>query len=140
MMVFDTPITIRIVACATEVLNLGLADFLQSLGTYLVSQATLQAVRRLLPFGVVDFVDFLFFLDDLHDRERLAVPDLFLPKLELRERTVNQFSLTIRSDLPDFGHVLIGLLTAMADNHGALVMLEYGGSQERRGIDCNCAA
>ena len=83
---------------------------------------------------------FSFFLDDLHDRERLAVPDLFLPKLELRERTVNQFSLTIRSDLPDFGHVLIGLLTAMADNHGALVMLEYGGSQERRGIDCNCAA
>lgn len=44
MMVFDTPITIRIVACATEVLNVGRADLLQNLGTYLVSR-----------FGVVDF-------------------------------------------------------------------------------------
>ncbi len=137
MMVFDTPITIRIVACATKVLNVGRADLLQNPGTYLVSQPTQQAVRRLLRFGGVDFV---YFLDDLHDRARLAVPDLFLPKLELRKRTVNQFSLTIRSDLLGFGRVLIGLLTAMADDHGALVMLEYGGCQERRGIDCNCAA
>ena len=136
-MVYDTPITTRIVVCATEVLNVDCADFLQNLGTYFVSQPTKQAVRRLLRFGGVDFV---YFLDDLHDRARWAVPDLFLPKLELRKRTVNQFSLTIRSDLLGFGRVLIGLLTAMADDHGALVMLEYGGCQERRGIDCNCAA
>ena len=130
MMVYDTPITTRIVVCATEVLNVDCADFLQNLGTYLVSQPTQQAVRRLLRFGGVDFVDFLYSLDDLHDRARLAVPDLFLPNLELREHTVNQFSLTVRSDFLSFGHVLIGLLTAMADDYGALVMLEYGGSQE----------
>ena len=128
MMMYDTPITIRIVACATDVLNVDPADFLQNLGTYLVSQPTQQAVRRLLRFCGVGFVDFLYSLDDLHDRARLAVPDLFLPKLELREHTVNQFSLTTRSDLPGFGHVLIGLLAAMADDYGALVMLEYGGS------------
>ena len=129
-MVYDTPITTRIVVCATEVLNVDCADFLQNLGTYFVSQPTKQAVRRLLRFGGVDFVDFLYSLDDLHDRVRLAVPDLFLPNLELREHTVNQFSLTVRSDFLSFGHVLIGLLTAMADDYGALVMLEYGGSQE----------
>ena len=48
MMVYDTPITTRIVVCATEVLNVDCADFLQNLGTYLVSQPTQQAVRRLL--------------------------------------------------------------------------------------------
>ena len=122
MMVYDTPITSRIVTCATQALTLDRTDFLQNLGTYLVSQPSQQAVRRLLRFGGVDFVDFLYSLDDLHDRARLAVPDLFLPRLELREHTVNQFSLTIRSEFDGFGHVLIGLLTAMADDYGALVI------------------
>ncbi len=34
MMVYDTPVTTRIVVCATEVLNVDCADFLQNLGTY----------------------------------------------------------------------------------------------------------
>jgi len=129
MMVYDNSVTPRVVDCATEALGVERGDFLQNLGTYLVSQPSQQAVRRLLRFGGVDFVDFLYSLDDLYDRARLAVADLFLPRLELREHTVNQFSLTVRSDIDGFGHVLIGLLTAMADDYGALVMLEYGGRQ-----------
>ena len=129
MMVYDNDTTPRVIACATESLGVGRTDFLQNLGTYLVSQPSQQAVRRLLRFGGVNFVDFLYSLDDLHDRARLAVADLFLPRLELREHTGNQFSLTVRSEIDGFGQVLIGLLTAMADDYGALVMLEYGGRQ-----------
>ena len=129
MMVYEADITPRVISCATQVLKVDQADFLQNLGTYLVAQPTQRAVRRLLRFGGVDFVDFLYSIDDLHDRARLAVSDLNLPTLELREHTLNQFSLTVRSDVEGFGHVLIGLLTAMADDYGALVMLEYGGRQ-----------
>lgn len=131
MMVYDSEITPRVINCACQVLRADPADFLQNLGTYLVSQPSQQAVRRLLRFGGVDFVDFLHSLDDLNDRARLAVADLNLPRLELREHTSNQFSLLVRSDLAGFGHVFVGLLTAMADDYGALVMLEYGGRQER---------
>jgi hypothetical protein len=129
MMVYPTEVTARVIECACQALHTDRADFLQNLGTYLVSQPNQQAVRRLLRFGGVDFVDFLYSLDDLHDRARLAVSDLSLPQLELREHTVNQFSLTIRSELDGFGQVLVGLLTAMADDYGALVMLEHGGRQ-----------
>ena len=129
MMLYDGAITPRVIECAAQVLKAERADLLQNLGTYLVSQPTQQAVRRLLRFGGVDFVDFLYSLDDLHDRARLAVPDLYLPQLELREHTPNQFSLTVRSQLDGFGHVLVGLLTAMADDYGALVMLDCGGRQ-----------
>ena len=122
-------ITPQVIACATQTLNVERDEFLQNLGTYLVSQPSQQSVRRLLRFGGVDFVDFLYSLDDLQDRARLAVADLSLPQLELREHTVNQFSLTVRSNIAGFGHVLIGLLTAMADDYGALVMLEFGGRQ-----------
>ena len=129
MMVYDVAITPRVIESATQTLKIDRSDFLQNLGTYLVSQPSQQSVRRLLRFGGVDFVDFLYSLDDLQDRARLAVADLSLPQLELREHTVNQFSLTVRSDIAGFGHVLIGLLTAMADDYGALVMLEFGGRQ-----------
>ena len=129
MMLYDSAITPRVIRSATQVLKIDSADFLQSLGTYLVSQPSQQSVRRLLRFGGVDFVDFLYSLDDLQDRARLAVADLHLPHLELREHTINQFSLTIRSEIAGFGHVLIGLLTAMADDYGALVMLEFGGRE-----------
>lgn len=129
MMLYDVAITPRVIASATQILKVDQTDFLQNLGTYLVSQPSQQSVRRLLRFGGVDFVDFLYSLDDLQDRARLAVADLSLPQLELREHTVNQFSLTVRSDIAGFGHVMIGLLTAMADDYGALVMLEFGGRQ-----------
>lgn len=129
MMVYSEQLTPRIVSSALDVLNAEKADFLQSLGTYLVSQPAQRAVRRLLRFGGVDFVDFLYSLDDLQDRVKLAVPDLSIPKLELREHSVNQFSLTVRSEMHGFAHVFIGLLTAMADDYGALVILEYGGQQ-----------
>ena len=130
MMVYDYEVTPRVIDCACDVLRADRADLLQNLGTFLVSQPSQQAVRRLLRFGGVDFVDFLYSLDDLKDRARLAVADLQLPKLELREHTSNQFSLTVRSELEGFGHVMVGLLTAMADDYGALVMLEYGGRRE----------
>ncbi|MEP5153720.1 heme NO-binding domain-containing protein [Planktotalea sp.] len=129
MLVYPKELTPKVIDCACSVLHADRADFLQNLGTYLVSQPHQQAVRRLLRFGGVDFVDFLYSLDDLNDRARLAVSDLRLPSLELREHTVNQFSLTVRSEMDGFGHVLVGLLTAMADDYGALVMLEYGGCQ-----------
>lgn len=127
MMVYDEAITPEIVNCAIAVLKANRTDFLQNLGTYLVSHPSAQNVRRLLRFGGVDFVEFLYSLDDLRDRAKLAVADLDLPQLELREFTAHQFSLTIRSGLDGFGHVMVGLLTAMADDYGSLVMIEHGG-------------
>lgn len=127
MMIYDPAITPQVVDAAVEVLGAERTDFLQNLGIYLVSHPSAQGIRRLLRFGGVDFIDFLYSLDDLRDRARLAVAELDLPALELREHTTSQFSLTIRSDLEGFGHVMVGLLTAMADDYGALVMLEHGG-------------
>lgn len=127
MMLYDAEITLRTVDAAVEILKADRADFLQNLGIHLVSNTSTEGVRRLLRFGGVDFVDFLYSLDDLHDRARIAVPDLMLPTLELREHTSVQYSLTIRSELAGFGYVMVGLLTAMADDYGALVMMDYGG-------------
>ena len=128
MMIYETDITTRVVDALAGKLDKPRDEVLEDIGTYLVSQAG--AVRRLLRFSGTDFVDFLHALDDLPARARLAVPDLDMPELVLREHTARSFTLTIRT-APGaafgFGHVVMGLLRAMADDYGALVYLDYKG-------------
>lgn len=106
-------------------LRLPRQEVLEDLGTYLVSHPQMESLRRLLRFGGETYLDFLHSLDDLPDRARLAVSDLDLPPLELREVDDGLFSLTCRPGLPSFASVMVGVLRAMADDYGALAILEY---------------
>jgi len=98
--------------------------FLEDVGTYLVSHPNSEGLRRLLRFGGVDYIEFLHSLDDLPDRARLAVADLVLPDLELRDFGQNVFHLNVGDGLPGFGCVMVGVLRALADDYGALVLLD----------------
>lgn len=98
--------------------------FLEDVGTYLVSHPNSEGLRRLLRFGGVDFIEFLHSLEDLPDRARLAVADLELPDLDLVDVAPHRFTLQVGAGLPGFGFVLLGVLRAMADDYGALVLME----------------
>ncbi|NKX72413.1 heme NO-binding protein, partial [Rhodobacteraceae bacterium R_SAG1] len=100
---------------AEEVLNRPLPEMLEDMGTFLVSNPQVEALRRLLRFGGVNYVEFLHSLDDLPDRARLAVADLNLPGLELIEQAPGQFELHCQPGLPGYANVLMGVLRAMAD-------------------------
>ena len=130
MLSYDDCITVNVLDATCEVLNRPLDEVLEDMGTYLVSHPNAEGLRRLLRFGGVNFVEFLHSLDDLSDRVRLAVADLELPGIELREHGTGQFSLISQSDIKGYGFVLLGLVRAMADDYGALAILEYkGGGQ-----------
>lgn len=136
MLHYDDDVTDRLIASASKVTGAPQETVLEDIGTYLVSHPNVEALRRLLRFGGVTFVEFLHSLDDLPDRARLAVEDLRLPDLDLREHAPNRFSLTCRHDRPGFGHVMVGVLRALADDYGALVFLEHrGGGPEQEVID-----
>ena len=85
MMDYEDEVAHRTLAALSTVLQRPLAEILEDIGTYLVSNPNVEALRRLLRFGGVTFVEFLHSLDDLPDRARLAVSDLHLPKIELLE-------------------------------------------------------
>ena len=120
----------RTLAALTRVLNRPRAEFFEDIGTYLVSHPNTEAIRRLLRFGGFTFLEFLHSLDDLPDRARMALPNLALPTLELREHSASHFSLTCRGQIEGIGHVMMGLLRAMADDYGVLVLVEHrGGGQ-----------
>lgn len=125
---YDRDVTIRLIQSVCDVLDRPRDDLLEDIGTYLVSHSNLEALRRLLRFGGVTFVDFLYSLDDLPDRARLAVPELELPRLELVEESPDRYSLRCFAKDPGWGHVFAGVLRAMADDYGALALLEHEGT------------
>lgn len=127
---YPDAVTASVLAVASRSLGKPQEDVLEDIGTYLVSHPTAEALRRLLRFSGADFVEFLHSLDDLPARARLAVPDLKLPAIVLREHGSQCFSIMVgqgREGAFAFGHVLIGLLRAMADDYGALALLEHKG-------------
>ncbi|MEM7598376.1 MAG: heme NO-binding domain-containing protein [Pseudomonadota bacterium] len=120
--------TERVVEALAEALDKRQDEVLEDLGTYLVASPNTDGLRRLLRFGGTGFVEFLNSLDELPARAQLAVPDLPMPQLELREVDPTTFTLAVTAtpetgDL--FGHVMVGLLRAMADDYGALVFLNH---------------
>lgn len=129
MLKYEKHLTSQIVDAMCRVLARPRGDLLEDLGTYLVSYPSLEAVRRLLRFGGVDFEDFLHSLDDLPDRARLALPDMNLPRLELRHLGTAQFSLVCDAPVVGYGHMMLGVLRAMADDYGALAVLEHCGAE-----------
>jgi len=128
MLRYEKSVTTDVLDATATTLNRRLNEILEDIGTYLVSNPNVEALRRLLRFGGADFVDFLHSLDELPDRARIAVSDLDLPRIELREHATNRFSLTCQSDVSGYGHVLVGVLRAMADDYGALAFLEHQGN------------
>ncbi|MFK7881272.1 heme NO-binding domain-containing protein [Roseobacter sp.] len=130
MWVYEDALTPRLLNAVCDVLDRPYEELLEDIGNYLVSHPNLQSLRRLLRFGGVDFVEFLHSLDDLPDRARLAVSDLDLPRLELREHSPFRYSLRCDGLVVGCGHLLTGVLRAMADDYGALVFLEYEGSHD----------
>ena len=125
MLIYEDDLTFAVLDALCKDLDRTRADLLEDVGTFLVSNPEVEALRRLLRFGGVTYVEFLHSLDDLPDRARLAVSDLQLPALELREHGAHQFTLTCAPGLPGFGSVMLGVLRALADDYGALAFLEH---------------
>lgn len=127
MLSYDPDLADVLMDAATQVLHIPRDMLLEDVGTYLVSHPNCEGLRRLLRFGGVDFIDFLHSLEDLPDRARLAVPDLFLPDLELQDQGQGSFLLRLTGGFEGFGHVMVGLLRAIADDYGALALLDFTG-------------
>lgn len=127
MLTYDPALTDALIEAASRSLGRARDTVLEDLGTYLVSHPTTGALRRLLRFGGETFLDFLTSLEDLPERGRLALPDLDLPTLELADLGGGQYRLRATAPIRGAGHVMVGLLRAMADDYGALVLLDHLG-------------
>jgi hypothetical protein len=126
MLRYDPGTADRIARVAAEVLGRSVDTVWEDVGTYLVTSPDREGVRRLLRFGGTSFADFLHSLEELPGRARLAMPDLEVPEVVLDEVGPDRFKLSCQSHLRGTQRVLVGLLTAMADDYGALCLIEPG--------------
>ncbi|MCE8009376.1 heme NO-binding domain-containing protein [Aestuariivita sp.] len=131
MLTYEPCLTDRMLATIAERLRRPREAVLEDFGTFLVASPSLPAIRRLMRFGGVTYQDFLHSLDELSDRVRLAMDDLILPQLTLIEQGQGQFRLRCKPGLEGFGHVMVGVLRAMADDYGALAVLDHHGYGEQ---------
>lgn len=128
MQTYDLALTEQVIVAATSVLKRPRDSILEDVGTYLVSHPNLERLRRLLRFGGVDFLNFLHSLEDLPERGHLALADLELPELHLFDQGGGVFRLHCRMPILGIGHLVVGLLRAMADDYGALVLIDHHGT------------
>jgi hypothetical protein len=124
MLDYEDSVTLGVVDAAVAALGKPRDALLEDLGTYMVSHPNSEPIRRLLRFSGASYVEFLHALDDLPDRARLAVGDLDLPALELVEEVPGRFTLHVGGPDIGFASVLAGALRAMADDYGALALIE----------------
>lgn len=124
----------NLVEVASPIIGQSREEFLEDLGHYLVSHDNCQNIRRLLRFGGDTFMEFLYSLPELRDRTRLAVEDLNLPEIHLREHFAGQITLSVATGLEGAGLVLTGILRALADDYGALVLIDHEGGGEGASI------
>ena len=127
MLDYDDALSDAVISAAGRLLDRSRDSLLEDLGTYLVTGTGDRGLRRLLRFGGPTFSDFLLSLDEIPDRARLALPDIELPLLEVVEHAGANLTLWCRFPLSGAGHVIVGLLRAMADDYGALCLVEHRG-------------
>lgn len=118
---YDDSVTEAVVVAALGELGRTRDVLFEDLGTFLASR---EALRRLLRFGGGDYLDFLLSLEELPGRGCLTLPDLDLPGLTLCDGGAGHFLLLVESAVADWTPVMAGLLRAMADDYGALVLIE----------------
>lgn len=114
----------RIALVVAQLLGRSVEAIWEDVGIHLVTNPGREGIRRLLRFGGVTFADFLHSLEELPGRARLAIPDLEVPDVTLDEVGEDRFELRCQSHLRAMQRVLVGLLTAMADDYGALCLIE----------------
>mgnify|MGYP001764908786 CR=1 FL=1 len=127
MLRYDPGMADRVADCAAKVLGRSVDTVWEDMGTYLVTNPGHEGVRRLLRFGGLGFADFLHSLEEAPGRARLALPGLELPELSLTELGPDLFELTCQSSVRGMPRVLVGMVRAMADDYGALCLIDSDG-------------
>lgn len=129
MLHYDDAVTERVLEAAMHALDKPRAVLLEDIGAYL---AAIEPLRRLLRFGGADYWEFLATLDELPGRTRMALPELEVPHLGVSLATGGRFTFEVDGPIAGISAVMAGLLRAMADDYGALALIEPTQSEDGR--------
>lgn len=125
MLSYDDMITEQILDAVEELTGRERPNILEDFGTFIVSEHSSPAVRRLLRLGGENYTEFLYSLEDIHGRLSIVLPDLEVPNLELEELGKDKFRVKYAFSKLGYSAVFLGLLRAMADDYGSFVWIDH---------------
>jgi hypothetical protein len=124
MLTYSPDVLDRVIdACVAE-LGRPADVILEDVGTFLVADPGHRPLRRLLRFGGASFVEFLHSLEELPDRARLALRGVEFPRIDVQAAGPSRFRIWYDCSIPALFPVALGTVRAMADDYGALVLIE----------------
>lgn len=123
MLRYDPGTADRVAQNTADVLGRPVETVWEDMGTYLVTDPAHEGVRRLLRFGGASFADLVQSLEEVPGRARLALPDRTFPELSVTELAPDRFEIRCLSRINGLPSVLIGILTAIADDYGTLCLI-----------------
>lgn len=120
--------TCALVRAGASVLDKPAAELLEDLGAWL---ARVEPIRRLLRFSGRDFREFLLNLGELPDHAHMVIPDLYMPQIEVASQGADGVLLHLPGDAEQWTSTFAGVIRAMADDYGALGLIEVEGCAVR---------
>ena len=127
LLVYDDDVVFALIKELAESNNRIRKDFEEDIGNYLFSSKNMKSLRRLLRFGGATFEDFVMSLDDLNERVDLALSELNLPTVQSRQQDDGSYLLRVEDQWSGFENVIVGILRALADDYGVLVLVDVVG-------------
>lgn len=129
MLSYDDAEFRAVLDAAAKVLDRSAIAVMEDMGTWICTHPPLEPVRRLFRFSGTTFFDFLMSLDEIDARARMAVPDLILPSYSVTQLDEGEFEVRSAWAMPGASGFLTGILRALADEYGALAMIEIEGAE-----------
>lgn len=126
--VYPDSLSLGLIDAASERLGKTPADLLEDIGAWL---ALFEPVRRLLRFSGLDFAGFLLALEELPERIEMIVPGIGLAEISVRPCASGEFVISQPDGRALWLALMTGLVRAMADDYGALVLIESEGCDLR---------
>lgn len=111
-------------AATAEALQIDQDTLMEDLGTWVCTHPPLEPVRRLIRFSGETFEEMIYSLEELSARIDMAMPGLNVPIIEMEEDDRGQYRISVSSPVPGAGAFLLGVLRTMADDYGALALVE----------------
>ena len=123
--IYPPEVAEALIRAAAFSLQITPEELLEDIGGWI---AGIESMRNMLRFSGSCFEDFVLSLDDLHDRGSVVLPGLDLPRITTLQSRPGHFHLSLLCDDPAWYHVLAGLLRGMADDYGALAIVDGDGA------------
>ncbi|MGI9408972.1 MAG: heme NO-binding domain-containing protein [Hyphomicrobiaceae bacterium] len=133
LLTYDDDITYRLVGAISKHLGADAAQVLEVFGQYWPEYAKGTAVGNLIKFGGECFVDTLQSLDEMHQRVKIAMPDLKPPSFELETISDGNYRLHYFSEREGLAPMVVGLLHGLAVQHQISIEVEHVAKKDTAG-------